>query len=109
MPAGGPPLSDRIHPDARLDQRDRADAAERNLLVGVVGPGKDRSGIREESRQIREKPEQAPKRPEPKVRNGNDEEMRKHRKKGSKTAAEKQNKQNKTSRKDRNGPAGATT
>ena len=79
-----------------------------------VGPGKDRAGIREESRQIREKPEQAPKRPEPKVRNGNDEEMRKHRKKGSETAAGKQdkteqNKQNKTSRKDRNGPTGATT
>ncbi len=77
-----------------------------------VGPGKDRAGIREESRQIREKPGQDPKRPEPKVRNGNDEEMRKHRKKSSETAAEKQNKQNKqnkTNRKDRNGPAGATT
>ena len=77
-----------------------------------VGPGKDRAVIREESRQIREKPGQDPKRPEPKVRNGNDEEMRKHRKKSSETAAEKQNKQNKqnkTNRKDRNGPAGATT
>ena len=70
-----------------------------------VGPGKDRSGIREESRQIREKPEQAPKRPEPKVRNGNDEEMRKHRKKGSKTAAEKteQTEQNKPKRPERSG------
>ena len=77
-----------------------------------VGPGKDRAGIREESRQIREKPGRDPKRPETKVRNENDEEMRKHRRKGSETAAEKQNKQNKqnkTNRKDRNGPAGATT
>ena len=78
-----------------------------------VGPGKDRSGIREESRQIREKPGRDPRRPETKIRNGNDEEMRKHRKKGSETAAGKQdkteqNKQSNTSRKDRNGPAEAT-
>ena len=54
-----------------------------------------------------------PKRQETKIRNGNDEEMRKHRKKGSETAAGKQdkteqNKQSNTSRKDRNGPAEAT-
>ena len=78
-----------------------------------VGPGKDRARIREESRQIREKPGRDPKRPETKIRNGNDEEMRKHRKKGSETAAGKQdkteqNKQSNTSRKDRNGPAEAT-
>ena len=78
-----------------------------------VGPGKDRAGIREESRQIREKPGRDPKRPDTKIRNGNDEEMRKHRKKGSETAAGKQdkteqNKQSNTSRKDRNGPAEAT-
>jgi hypothetical protein len=79
-----------------------------------VGPGKDRARIREESRQIREKPGRDPKRPGTKIRNGNDAEMRKNRPKGSETAAGKQdkteqNKQSNTSRKDRNGPTGATT
>ena len=57
-----------------------------------VGPGKDRARIREESRQIREKPGRDPKRPGTKIRNGNDAEMRKNRPKGSETAAGKQDK-----------------